>query len=48
MATEAVTQIGKELCECGDYRDQHDALGCKVCRHRDAPWDVCVVFRRVS
>lgn len=34
-----------DICECGEYRDQHDEKGCKICRNSTAPWDGCVKFR---
>ena len=34
-----------DVCACGDYRHQHDARGCLICRAGRAPWDNCSGFR---
>ena len=40
------TEHGSDICECGDYRSQHDKGGpCRVCRVSSHPWDDCIKFR---
>jgi hypothetical protein len=35
-----------DICECGDYRSQHDKNGkCRLCGDSTAPGDGCVRFR---
>jgi hypothetical protein len=34
-----------DICRCGDYRHQHDATGCVLCRAQIFPWDGCTRFR---
>lgn len=33
-----------DSCHCGDYRHQHDARGCLICRAGNRPWDSCNGF----
>lgn len=38
-----------DVCECGDYRKQHEFSGsCAVCRDVPAPWNGCKRFRFAS
>ena len=41
-ATSELTKY--DVCDCGDYRLQHDARGCRVCRAGRQPWDKCDGF----
>lgn len=35
-----------DVCECGDYRSQHDKNGkCRLCGDSRAPGDGCIKFR---
>lgn len=43
--SDSMFEFGSDLCSCGDYRSQHDALGCKACRTSRALWDGCTEFR---
>jgi hypothetical protein len=37
---------GSDVCECGDYRSEHNENGrCRVCCSSSAPYDGCVKFR---
>lgn len=36
---------GSDVCECGDYRSDHDGNGCRVCHGNSAPWTGCHEFR---
>jgi hypothetical protein len=35
----------EDVCECGDYRRQHDDHGCILCRNFPAPTGRCLRFR---
>lgn len=35
-------------CWCGDYRHQHDATGCRVCRTMPGPANGCRGFKLVT
>ncbi len=44
----AVTQGNnpKDVCRCGDYRDQHGQFGCTICNSpQHSLWECCMKFR---
>jgi len=36
---------GSDICECGDYRSQHDLNYCRACGGSKSPYDGCTKFR---
>lgn len=47
MAQEqTVTTSEMDVCNCGDYRHQHDGIGCRLCRNLPHPWSIeCRTFK---